>query len=486
MKRGLTDGRGAAGFTMLEMAIVGIIIGLLAWAFMDFMQSYTNREKVEEARRNAEYAAAEVKGYLLGNKGKLPDPRTGNLLPLEIGNTRDPWGNELLYWRADELDDTSVADVDSTEMEIRIISDLAAWNTVVAAGGADPYTLGQTSSSWRLIRNVAYAVVSPGKDLTQHVTVTSGSIHVNILADGTVARDASGSERPFDDIVEYATLGQLRTAYATSGESEGTQAPRGGGTAAVSLAEGLLSTGGTAVDFSSYVPDGGNVSMVSIDVGSGEALSLGGETDDYIAVTDAAEKAQYAFGTYTIMTWFKTDEDYDPTGNNFAVITSRQISTAPRNWWLTLWGSYYTTSTHTTGTIGFRASYTENSTTKSYDLAGPRLDDELWHFVAVSMRKQKDGDGNETGRWEAELYVDGAVVDSQDAVAAPHHGASYPLYIGAGTYTTTSGGTTTYRRFEGLLDSFYIYGTTDDSLDGSLTAEEVDAFYQASKGDYGY
>lgn len=462
------------GFTLIEMAIVTVIIGVMAWGFMSFMTEFTSREKIEEARRDAELAASEIEGFVIGNTGKLPEPRTGNLMPTEIGNTTDPWGNNLLYWRADELAGQAVDSVDSTDMEIRIYTDLTEWQVALNdVGGTDSRGLDWVPTGGQLIQDVAYAVVSPGKDRVQHVAVTSGSIHVNILNDGTLANDAAGTSRNFDDIVQYKTLQQVRTTFANSGITGASQvASPGSVTPVLSLKGGIVDTGpdGLLSD-PAYVIPGANVGIVSnTGVGSGQALSMGGGTDDYINATK--DTNDYAFETFTIMTWFKTDAAYDPSGDNFGVITSRQNNTgSQRNWWLTIWGGNWQDAVHSQGELGFRA-----GSSPRYDLgsgaAGIRVDDEQWHFVAVSVRED-----TVNGGYDAEMYLDGAVVHSEDYGSPPPHGQDYGLYIGSGTHSTS-------RRFEGLLDEFYIFGSLTE--DKSLNATSVDEYYQSSKGSYGY
>lgn len=445
---------GRKGFTLIEMAIVTVIIGIMAWGFMNFMEEYIAREKIEEGRRTAETAVEEVQGFMLGNTGKLPQPRTGNLLPLDIRAHKDPWGNDLRYWRADELDGVAVDDVQSTDLYIRYF-----------ANAAD---LASLSSPTRTIENVAYVVLSHGKDGRQSFTQTSGSIYINMLEDGAPTSDGGN----FDDLLQYKTLPQLRTTMSASGVVGANQvaSPDVANDSALSIKGGVAETGpdGLLSD-STYVAAGADVGVVTnTGVGSGQAVSMGGGEDDYIDIS--ADTNDYAFATYTIMCWFKTDEDYDPSGtNNFGVITSRQASTSARNWWLTIWGGGWQDDVHSSGEMGFRAG-------NGYDLGsgdfGIRVDDEQWHFVAISVRK------NAGNKYDAELYLDGQVVDSVlNRASPPPHGQNYSLFIGAGTYDED-------RRFQGLIDEFYIFGSLTE--DQSLSSAEVDAYYQAVKADFGY
>ena len=454
----------AAGFTLLEMAIVTVIIGIMAWGFMTFMEDYIAREKIEEGRRNAEFAVEQMQGYIIGNTGKLPDPRTGNLLPLDIANHRDPWGNELRYWRADELDGKAVDDVDSTQMYIRFF-----------ANAAD---LASLSSPTKTIGNVAYVVISHGKDGIQSFTQTPGSIYINMLQDGTPTSNGGN----FDDILQYKTLPQVRTVFAASGLSGANKvdSPAVSQDPALAVKGGETGTGDSLIGNSTYVAPGADVGIVTnTGVGSGQALSLGGGEEDYVNLTQDTD--DYQFATYTVMCWFKTDADYDASERDaFGVLTARSNNSSARTWWLTIWGGGYSQNRAATDDPNPRNTLAGDLALKTgngfiiftHKEPQVRYDDQQWHFVAATVRESG-------ASYEAELYVDGEVLDTQTRSSHPPTGSGYEFYIGSGSSSYNDN-----RRFEGLIDEFYIFGS--ESEDQSLTTDEINAYYQASKGSFGY
>lgn len=460
-----------SGFTLIEMAIVSVIIGVMAWGLMSFMDDYIAREKLEEARRDADYVAQEVEGYILGNSGKLPEPRTGNLIPSSIGNSRDPWGNEYRYWRADALNGTAVDNVETTDLFIRYYdseSDLPAEGTAA------------TVNATRTINNVAYVVISLGKDQTRHFTTSPGSVYINLLEDGAKI----GGDN-FDDIVQYKTLEQVRTTFATTGQEGRDQVSSpSGDEAAISVKGGVAGGLEDMLSNPDYVASGADVGVVSnTGVGSGQAISLGGAADsptdpeNRIDLTSVSE--DYAFETYTIMCWFKTDPDYDPTDSDaFGVLTARSNNASARTWWLTIWGGGYSQNRSAGENPNPRDTLSGDLALKTgngfiiftHDTPQVRYDDDQWHFVAATVRPS----GSD---YEAELFVDGEVKDTHVRSSHPPTG-DYEFYIGSG-----SDGYSDNRRYQGLIDEFYIYGSLTE--DKSLTTAEILDYYNKSKASFG-
>lgn len=467
------------GYTLLELALVTVIIGLLAYFMMDFMVAFTGKEKQEAAQRTAELASDQLKGYVIGHDGRLPGEGPDNTLPASLNSLTDPWGQKMMYWRADELVGVPVDGVNTTDMTIRIFTDFGDLPTNLAA---DEYTTGTPlPADAQEITNVAYAVLSSGPNLTSEFVVSNGSLHINVLKPGT-HDDTTASD--FDDLFHYVTLGELRTTFAATGQTGedagGTPTDGTGADTAIYLGgDGEVSPGGDILNDPTYT--GSGVTGASTDVGDGTALSFDGSTSGTDGVINLTTNSDdYAYQTFTILNWFKTADTYDPTDTNaFGVFTSRQNSTSDRNWWITIWGGGFDgqtrpgrTDSPEPGDIAFKASVTSGTSWFMYT-SGENYADQAWHFVAVSVRD--NGDGTYTG----ELYIDGAVMDTQPLptrppmTRSPENGSGYTLYIGGGTYNSN-------RRFEGLMDEFTIAGPTP------MSATEVDNYYQTNKGDYGH
>ena len=194
--------RRGPGFSLIELAIVLVIIGILAPLVYNAVTSYVAHEKQDLAKVLMERAKEMMFGQVLADGGLLPDPDSGDLVPLTLAVSKDPWQSRLGYWRAPELASSSVDAHTSTTMEVRIYSDVGGGGTFPSSG----------ATLERVVPDVAYVLVSSGPNLARETVVdTSSGVVVSILRGGGPLRDGAGSE--FDDIVEYVTLRQLLGRY---------------------------------------------------------------------------------------------------------------------------------------------------------------------------------------------------------------------------------------------------------------------------------
>lgn len=195
-------GRRTGGFTLIELAIVLVIIGILAPVVYNSITSYVAHEKEELAQDAMERANELIMGHMLANGGLLPASDAGNLIPATFAVNEDPWQSRLQYWRAPELAGAAVGSVSATSMSVRIYGD-------VGDGGTFPDS---SATLDRTIPNVAYVVLSSGKNQARETVVdTSSGIVVSILHGGGPLSDGAGGE--FDDIVEYVTLRKMQGKY---------------------------------------------------------------------------------------------------------------------------------------------------------------------------------------------------------------------------------------------------------------------------------
>ena len=194
--------RRGAGFSLIELAIVLVIIGILAPLVYNSVTSYVIHEKQDLAKVLMERAKEMMFGQVLADRGLMPDPDSGDLVPLTLAVSKDPWQSRLGYWRAPELAAAYLGTATGTTMEVRIYKDVGSGGTFPAAD----------ATLERVVSDVAYVLVSSGPNLARETVVdTSSGIVVSVLNGGGPLRDGAGTE--FDDIVEYVSLRQLQGRY---------------------------------------------------------------------------------------------------------------------------------------------------------------------------------------------------------------------------------------------------------------------------------
>ena len=294
------------GMSLIELAVVMVIMGIVGFVFYNVIFSWIGKEKSAEAERLVAAADKVVMGYMLGaGAGKLPDPDTnsspvdgedGSLLPVSLGVGKDPWGNRLRYWRADVDLDTAT----KTDVYVRVYDNAASFATDhPAAPGASPASspTGKANAS-QLISNVAYVVVSLGKDGRKQYRQVKGSTYIDVLKPGQASANSggSGSNESFDDQFSYKTLEEMKTRYdSTALQSSSTAAPTGAVYNSGETESGAAGTlrGTATVTTYTGVPDG-------------QVLDLTSSSGDYVDLTSTAV-GNATYTEYTIMGWFMTN-----------------------------------------------------------------------------------------------------------------------------------------------------------------------------------
>jgi len=138
------------GFTLIEMAIVLVIITILIGGLAMPLSAQIQARRIAETKKTIEEAREAVVGYAmthrtLGNKPYLPCPdtngdgieeiRTGSKCPQQIGflpwvtlgtGAQDAWGNRLLYVTHTDVSNNNVG-IDST------LAPDASWNQICSA-----------------------------------------------------------------------------------------------------------------------------------------------------------------------------------------------------------------------------------------------------------------------------------------------------------------------------------------------------------------
>lgn len=184
--------RRANAFSLIEMAIIVVIIGVIVATTVPRIVSQISRDKVGDTRNFVREARDEIIGKMIsGSSFVLPVAGSGNTVPTSISTREDAWGQPLYYFVADvsggsKLTNSGICATNSTLL------------TVTEPGGSS-------------ISDVAFIVASFGPNTQQDFTAlpATGSATLPIQALGSAG--AVDATRNFDDVFEYAKLSYLQT-----------------------------------------------------------------------------------------------------------------------------------------------------------------------------------------------------------------------------------------------------------------------------------
>lgn len=191
----------SSGFTLVELAVVLVIMGLIGYVFYGSIFDYLKREKVESGREQLEMIVYQLQGVAVAS-GALPDPvgAGSDQLPTGYAYSTDPWRSRVRYWLAPELvGSVSLSGVSSTTLVVEEYSALAAGGTL-NGGSLD-----------RTITNVAFVVANLGPDLTQQIETVGGVTTVRVLTRGYGDITVGATSFRYDDQAVYQTLNQLKS-----------------------------------------------------------------------------------------------------------------------------------------------------------------------------------------------------------------------------------------------------------------------------------
>lgn len=249
------------GFSLIEMAVIVIIVGVLLATFLPRMLGTIKGGVVKDSRNSVRHARDEIIGYAVINN-VLPAATADWEVPDSIANREDAWGQRLLYLWAHN---SSVADP----------GDLVNNNICGHADTDISVTQGGTTTP-----DVGFIVLSKGQNMlcdiqgfpgsgASHPCAGAGSFTAGVLAHGSDSLENPGED--FDDIVEYVTLAHLKDKLNCQGGG-GSMAPPGSD---VNFANDFS-------DFNNPVTSAGDVGAVSlntsektVDLGGGEGNSYG-------------------------------------------------------------------------------------------------------------------------------------------------------------------------------------------------------------------
>ena len=194
------------GFTIVELAIVFVLVGILIALGIRMIGPLSKQAKVRETQGIIDANLESLAGYAAANR-RLPT--TGAQFTEAVQKPSDSWGNPFYY-----------------------IVDASLTGTADAICGRRPTTLtvrncrDDTCSDFTNIPNVAFIVLSSGANFnnqtaaTQSVTATTT---ITVYEAGLVADNYAGDvggvrPEPYDDIVKWVTVDELRTKIGCVGQ----------------------------------------------------------------------------------------------------------------------------------------------------------------------------------------------------------------------------------------------------------------------------
>jgi type II secretory pathway pseudopilin PulG len=187
--------KGSAGLTLIEVAIVLVILGLLIGLGAGLISMLTKRAKIAESREIVDAAVEAVKGYTIMN-GRLPN--YSNFTSI-VRSLYDAWQKPIVYIYDGNASNKSICDLTKTAITVRFCfnTDCSSFNetqnvTFIVLSGGPNYNI-QTAGSQEVSSNTTIKVYQQGVD---NVDNYSGDFN---------------RPEPFDDIVKYVTLYELQS-----------------------------------------------------------------------------------------------------------------------------------------------------------------------------------------------------------------------------------------------------------------------------------
>ena len=184
----------AKGFTLVELAIVMVILGFLVSIGASMIGPLTIRMKTTEAREQVNAAVDGVIGYSATNL-RLPNLAQ---FPTTVRAQRDAWDNQIQYVFDNNLA-ASICDRTTTNITLRVCSNAAC-------------------SVFNPVANVAFIVLSSGSNFNNQsygslgiLAATTINTYAAGLAVDNYAGDFTRATDEYDDIIKWVTLPELQT-----------------------------------------------------------------------------------------------------------------------------------------------------------------------------------------------------------------------------------------------------------------------------------
>ncbi|MGM0611443.1 MAG: type II secretion system protein, partial [Thermodesulfobacteriota bacterium] len=217
------------GFTLIEMAIVLVVIGLIVGTIVPLLVTQTETAKLKQGKEKLRAIRDEVIGYAYQHNKRLPD-----LAEFEnLGHSRDLWGDDYFFYRvASDLTTMNICDAkDNSTMDLRLPD-------------GD--------------KKVAFVVSSKGPNFVQQINDNGSMVKVY-----PVGSDVNNRE--FDDLYEYVTLGHLQSKLCSSADN------------------GDSGDGGTDISFAKNIAEFNHIiesqnGVINVDENS-KTITIGGSED---------------------------------------------------------------------------------------------------------------------------------------------------------------------------------------------------------------
>ncbi len=179
------------GFTLIELSVVIVILGLIIGTLAPLMMSMIKKDKIKDAKTIVKRAKDEIIGYVISKK-QLPEKITN------LGHYKDPWGNRLFLMVADDLKKNDICAKNSTKLSFWLFGPSGACNNK------------------EKIKNIAFIIGSKGPDFNRQVSRRKRTNKKWIVkgldygCKGDFYPKDGKKKNVFDDIIEYVTLNELK------------------------------------------------------------------------------------------------------------------------------------------------------------------------------------------------------------------------------------------------------------------------------------
>lgn len=178
------------GFTLVEMAIVLVIVGVLLSGGMMIMRVLFDQIRLKETRDTLNAAMESINSYAATNN-RLPVDYAS--FKNEVKSYKDAWNRDVIY-----VFDSNLAPVSPTKDSICGRRNTAISITDTATGTT--------------INNIAYLVLSQ-----LDPPVTDSLIGATALTSGSISSSTTITAKTTDDVVRWVTLDELRTKIGCQG-----------------------------------------------------------------------------------------------------------------------------------------------------------------------------------------------------------------------------------------------------------------------------